>query len=83
MASVRESEKNASKGDNRIDYVDSREDRIVIYATARSSLTAFTYKAKLVNSGTFVVPPVFAESMYDETKNACTSEKQLKVAKAK
>ena len=64
------------------DYVDSREDRIVIYGTIKNNVSTFTYKAKLVNSGSFVVPPLFAESMYDENINAYSLASHLEVGRA-
>ncbi len=47
-------------------YVDIREDRIVLFGTFTKKLSTFTYKVKAVNSGTFAVPPLFAEAMYDK-----------------
>ncbi|MGZ6480534.1 MAG: alpha-2-macroglobulin family protein, partial [Bdellovibrionales bacterium] len=46
-------------------YVDRREDRLVIYAEADPDIHEFIYRAKAVAKGKFVVPPAFAESMYD------------------
>ena len=48
-----------------IDYVDVREDRVVFYATVPVQGLEIDYKIKSCNRGEFVVPPVFAESMYD------------------
>jgi uncharacterized protein YfaS (alpha-2-macroglobulin family) len=48
-----------------VDYVDVREDRAIFYATAPTETLEITYQIKSNNRGTFVVPPVFAESMYD------------------
>jgi uncharacterized protein YfaS (alpha-2-macroglobulin family) len=48
-----------------IDYVDVREDRAIFYATVPTETLEITYQIKSCNRGTFVVPPVFAESMYD------------------
>lgn len=47
------------------DYVDIREDRIIIYGSLTENVNTFTYKAKAVSSGKFVVPPMFAEGMYN------------------
>lgn len=47
-------------------YVDIREDRIVLFGSFTKKLATFTYKAHAVNSGTFTVPPLFAEAMYDK-----------------
>jgi uncharacterized protein YfaS (alpha-2-macroglobulin family) len=48
-----------------VDYVDVREDRAVFFATAPVSALEIDYKIKSCNRGEFVVPPVFAQSMYD------------------
>jgi uncharacterized protein YfaS (alpha-2-macroglobulin family) len=48
-----------------VDYVDVREDRAIFYATVPPETLEITYQIKSCNRGTFVIPPVFAESMYD------------------
>jgi len=48
-----------------VDYVDAREDRAVFFATASKSALEINYQIKSCNRGEFVVPPVFAGSMYD------------------
>ena len=48
-----------------VDYVDVREDRAVFFATASKSALEINYQIKSCNRGEFVVPPVFAGSMYD------------------
>lgn len=49
------------------DYVDIREDRVVFYGGFGSSVTELRYQAKLTASGKFVVPPAYAESMYNRS----------------
>lgn len=46
------------------DYVDIREDRVVLYGSVDASVRTFSYQVKLTGTGTFVIPPAFAESMY-------------------
>ncbi|MEY2529263.1 MAG: alpha-2-macroglobulin [Verrucomicrobiota bacterium] len=48
-----------------VDYVEVREDRAIFYASVPTETLEITYQIKSCNRGTFVVPPVFAESMYD------------------
>jgi uncharacterized repeat protein (TIGR01451 family) len=48
-----------------VDYVEVREDRAIFYAAVPTETLEITYQIKSCNRGTFVVPPVFAESMYD------------------
>jgi hypothetical protein len=52
------------------EYVDVREDRVVLYGTVGSEVTEFIYRIKATNSGQFVMPPAFAEGMYDRTVRA-------------
>lgn len=54
----------------RPDYVDIREDRVVIFGTVSSSVQEFTYRTKATNKGRYAIPPVFAESMYDRAVQA-------------
>ncbi|WP_078119220.1 alpha-2-macroglobulin [Thiosocius teredinicola] len=49
------------------DYTDVREDRVVFYGTFGNQVTELSYKVKLTARGNFVVPPPFAEAMYDRT----------------
>ena len=51
----------------RADYLDIREDRIVYYGSFDSSITDLIYRVKLTSAGEFVVPPSYAESMYDRS----------------
>lgn len=51
-------------------YTDVREDRVLVYGTATSDVQEFIYRIKASASGKFVVPPAFAESMYDRRVQA-------------
>ena len=53
-----------------VDYVEVREDRAVFFATIPTETLEITYQIKSCNRGNFVVPPVFAESMYDRNVKA-------------
>jgi uncharacterized protein YfaS (alpha-2-macroglobulin family) len=53
-----------------VDYVEVREDRAVFFATIPAETLEITYQIKSCNRGNFVVPPVFAESMYDRNVKA-------------
>ena len=53
-----------------VDYVDVREDRAVFFATATEHALEINYQIKPDNRGEFVVPPVFAGSMYDRKVKA-------------
>jgi uncharacterized protein YfaS (alpha-2-macroglobulin family) len=52
------------------DYADFREDRVVVYGSVGTAVSEYVYRIKATNRGTFVVPPVFGESMYDRTVQA-------------
>jgi hypothetical protein len=51
-------------------YTDVREDRVLIYGVATPDVKEFIYHIKAVASGKFIVPPAFAESMYDRRVQA-------------
>ncbi len=55
---------------NGVDYVEVREDRAVFFATIPTETLEINYQIKSCNRGNFVVPPVFAESMYDRNVKA-------------
>ncbi len=46
------------------DYIDIREDRLVLYGSLDSTVRSFSYKVKVTGAGSFVIPPAFAQSMY-------------------
>jgi uncharacterized protein YfaS (alpha-2-macroglobulin family) len=50
---------------NGVDYVDVREDRAVFFVTAPTNALEIDYQIKSCNRGRFMIPPVFAQSMYD------------------
>ena len=52
------------------DYVDLRDDRVVLYGAIDKDANEFVYRIKATNAGTFVVPPAYGEGMYDRTVEA-------------
>jgi uncharacterized protein YfaS (alpha-2-macroglobulin family) len=48
-----------------IHYADVREDRVVFYGHVGSDFSELSYRIKATNAGRFVVPPAYAESMYE------------------
>ncbi len=60
-------------------YADIREDRLVFYGAVGNTITEFTYKIKATNSGQFVVPPAYAESMYNRLLQARSLPSNLTV----
>jgi len=53
-----------------LDYVDVREDRVVLYGSVGKAMTTFLYKIKATNAGKVLTPAVHAESMYDRQVSA-------------
>lgn len=53
-----------------LEYADVREDRVVIYSSASSSVQTYSYRLRATNTGEFTVPPAYAESMYERDKQA-------------
>jgi uncharacterized protein YfaS (alpha-2-macroglobulin family) len=53
-----------------VDYVDVREDRAVFFVTAPTNALEIDYQIKSDNRGEFIVPPVFAQSMYQRNIKA-------------
>lgn len=64
-------------------YADIREDRVVFYGAVSNTVTEFTYKIKASNSGQFVVPPAYAESMYNRLLQARSLSGNITVGRAK
>lgn len=59
-----------SSDDWQADHLDIREDRVLFYGRFGPRITELSYKVKLTASGTFVIPPSTAESMYDRAIRA-------------
>ena len=55
------------------DSGEAREDRVLVFGEAGTKLTEFRYPVKAVTAGTFVLPVVQAEAMYDRTVHARTA----------
>jgi uncharacterized protein YfaS (alpha-2-macroglobulin family) len=47
------------------DYADIREDRVVFFLSMTPDAKEIIYRIKATNAGKYVVPPIFAGSMYD------------------
>lgn len=66
------------------DYADVREDRVLLFGKIPSDKSAeFRYHLNPTNKGTFVVPPVYAESMYDRSVQAIFPGGTMTVQEAK
>jgi uncharacterized protein YfaS (alpha-2-macroglobulin family) len=47
------------------EYVDTREDRVIIFGSIGPNVQEYLYRVRPTNRGTYIVPPAFAEGMYD------------------
>jgi len=54
------------------DFVDLREDRVVLFGRVGGSAQEFVYRIKATNKGKYTIPPAFAESMYNRAVRART-----------
>ncbi len=64
------------------EFTQIREDRVVIYTDLSRTAQEFTYRAQISTSGTFAVPPIYAESMYNPQINATSQIGTFKVTNA-
>ncbi len=70
-------------GSNGCDFVEPREDRAILFTSIHPKVQTITYRIKPCNRGEFVVPPIFAESMYDRTLKARGLGGKIRVVEAK
>ena len=61
------------------DYVDIREDRVVFYGSFGPEVTTIEYRVRATAAGEFIVPPTYAEAMYDHRVRAHDKPGQIKV----
>jgi uncharacterized protein YfaS (alpha-2-macroglobulin family) len=51
-------------------FADVREDRVVIYASAGNAVQTYSYRIRATNAGEFVVPPAWAQGLYERERQA-------------
>ena len=64
-----------------VDSADIREDRVVVYTTAAPDYRELSYRVKVVAEGNFVVPPLYAEALYNPLLRANTAGGAFNAAK--
>jgi uncharacterized repeat protein (TIGR01451 family) len=64
------------------DFVETREDRAVFFGSIPTRVREIKYQIKPTNRGEFVVPPAFAESMYDRSVKARAMASNITVVDA-
>ncbi|MGO8972603.1 MAG: alpha-2-macroglobulin [Steroidobacteraceae bacterium] len=66
-------------GSWRPQFIDVREDRVVLYGGLSKDMAEYRYRIRATNAGTYQVPPSYAESMYDRTLRARTSPSRVTI----
>jgi alpha-2-macroglobulin len=61
------------------EYADLREDRVVLFGSIGPDIAEYSYKLRATNAGKFMLPPSFAESMYDRRVQAQGIAAQIEV----
>lgn len=61
------------------EYADVREDRILLYGSVNNQVSEYQYKIKANTAGSFIVPPVYAQAMYEPTIEAYSVSGLMKV----
>jgi uncharacterized protein YfaS (alpha-2-macroglobulin family) len=64
------------------DFVETREDRAVFFGPIAPGIREIKYQIKPTNRGVFVVPPAFAESMYNRAVKARSLASSITVVDA-
>jgi len=54
--------------------LEQRDDRFLLFANASKGKSRIVYRVRAVSRGSFVIPPVHAESMYDPDLNGISGE---------
>ncbi|MEA2013615.1 MAG: hypothetical protein U9O87_11175, partial [Verrucomicrobiota bacterium] len=47
------------------DFVESRDDRLLVFTSLKSGKSKYYYTVRAITKGTYTLPPVYAECMYD------------------
>ena len=63
------------------EYVDRRDDRVVLYGDAAPVAATYLYKVRATNAGTFQSPPAFAEGMYNRQITGVSQASRLEIVK--
>lgn len=66
---------------NGMDYIDIREDRVNFFGGIDSSAKEIVYQIKAVTLGTYIVPPAYAEAMYNPNTKGQGISSIIKITK--
>jgi len=62
-------------------YIDKRDDRVVLYGDASRDAATYVYKVRATNAGIFQSPPAYAEGMYNRQINGMSQGGRLEIVK--
>jgi hypothetical protein len=62
-------------------YVERRDDRVVLYGNATKDAATYVYKVRATNAGVFQSPPAFAEGMYNRQITGMSQAARLEIVK--
>ena len=65
-----------------MDFADAREDRVNFFGSIDATAKQIVYKIKAINTGKYVVPPAYAEAMYNPNTKARGAASEITVTKA-
>ncbi|MDR2825583.1 MAG: hypothetical protein LBV76_02170, partial [Deltaproteobacteria bacterium] len=60
-------------------HVERREDRMVVFTSLDKKSRLFIYRIKAINKGSYTLPTVYAEAMYDPDARAHTNPGKLEI----
>ena len=63
-------------------FVDRRDDRVVLYGDATKAAATYVYKVRATNPGVFQSPPAFAEGMYNRRITGMSQASRLEIVKS-
>ncbi|MBV7582265.1 alpha-2-macroglobulin [Pseudomonas sp. PDM33] len=61
------------------DFVDVRDDRIVLYGDVSRDVRSFVYRVRATNAGHFITPGAYAEGLYDTQLQGRSQAGQLEI----
>jgi len=63
------------------DYVDRRDDRVVLYGNVTKDAATYVYRVRATNAGVFQSPPAFAGGMYNRQITGVSQAGKLEIVK--
>lgn len=62
------------------DFVDVRDDRVVLYGSVGRDVRTFVYRVRATNAGRFIAPGAYAEGIYDTQLQGRSQAGQLEIS---